>query len=97
MQYSLQVDLGQHYSLWVSFFACYPIPTQLHVLTPLENKPFENTVGKGEIAHNEQISPFPSVFSTHLDNFLAFSSNLKLLSANTFSLKESKIPRLVMG
>ena len=52
---------------------------------------FENTVGKGEIA------PFPTVFSTHLDNFLPFSSNLKLSSANSFSLEESKICHLVMG
>ena len=41
------------------------------------NKPFENTMGKGEIAHNEQFLLFP-VFSTRLDNFLPFSSNLKL-------------------
>ena len=40
---------------------------------------------------------FSQVFSTHLDNFLLFSSNLKLLSANSFSLEESKICRLVMG
>ena len=26
----------------------------------------ENTVGKGEIAHNEQISPFQTVFSKDL-------------------------------
>ena len=43
------------------------------------------------------ISPFPTVFSIHLDNFLPFLSNLKLLSANSFSLEESKICRLVMG
>ena len=66
------------------------------LLTPLGNKPFENTVGKGEIAQRA-ISPFPTVFSTHLDNFLPFSSNLKLSSANSFSLEESKICRLVMG
>ena len=60
------------------------------------NKPFENTVGKGEIAHNEQFLLFP-VFSTHLNNFLPFSSNLKFSSANSFSLEESKICRLVMG
>ena len=43
------------------------------------------------------ISPFTTVFSTHLDNFLPFSSNLKLLSANSFSLEEFKICRLVTG
>ena len=48
---------------------------------------FENTVGKGEI------SPFPTVFSTCLENFLPFSSDLKLLCANSVSLEESKICR----
>ena len=60
------------------------------------NKPFENTVGKGEIARNEQFLLIP-VFSIHLDNFLPFSSNLKLLSADSFSLEESKICRVAMG
>ena len=32
------------------------------LLTPLGNKPFENTVGKGEIARNEQFLPFPQCF-----------------------------------
>ena len=63
---------------------------------PQGKKPFENTVEKGEIAR-KAISPFPTVFSTSLDNFLPFSSNLKLSSANSFSLEESKICRLVMG
>ena len=40
---------------------------------------------------------FSTVFSTRLDNFQPFSSNLKLLSANSLSLEESKICRLVMG
>ena len=61
----------------------YQILTHSHTMTP-----FENTVGKGEI------SPFPTVFFTCLDNFLPFSSNLKLSSA---SLEKSKICRLVMG
>ena len=61
----------------------------------LGNKPFENTVGKGEIAL-QAIPPFPIEFSTGLDNFFPFSSNLKLSSANSFSLEESKICRLVM-
>ena len=63
---------------------------------PLENKPFENTVGKGEIARNEQFLLFP-VFSTGLNTFLPFSSNFKLLSAKSFNLEESKICRVVMG
>ena len=44
------------------------------------------TLGKGEIARNE--------FYTHWENFLPFSSNLKLSSANSFNLEESKICRL---
>ena len=44
----------------------------------------------GEIARNKQFLLLP-VFSTCLDNFLPFLSNLKLLSANSFNLEESKI------
>ena len=57
---------------------------------------FENTGGKGEIARNKP-SPFPTVFSTVVENFLPFLSNLKLSSANPFSLEESKICRLEKG
>ena len=41
-----------------------PFPHTHHrpLLTPLGNKPFENTVGKGEIAHNEQFLLFPQCF-----------------------------------
>ena len=55
-------------SIWTSLKNCRlassPIPTQRHLLTPLGNKPFENTVGKGEIARNEQFLLFHSVFYT---------------------------------
>ena len=34
---------------------------------------------------------FPPVFSTHMENFLPFSSTLKLLSATSYSLEEFKI------
>ena len=56
----------------------------------LQYKSFENTAGKGEIAP----SPFPTVFSTSFENLMPFSSNSKLLSANSFSFEESKICRL---
>ena len=39
-----------------------PFPHNDIFLTPLGNKPFENTVGKGEIARNEQILLFPQCF-----------------------------------
>ena len=38
-----------------------------------------------------------TVFPACLDNFLPFSSNFKLSSANAFSLEQSKICCLVMG
>ena len=74
-----------------------PIPTQWHLLTPLGNKPSENTVGKGEIARNEQFLLFPQCFLPVWIALCHFLSNLKLSSANSFSLEESKIYRLVMG
>ena len=43
------------------------------------------------------ISPFPTVFSTCLGNFVPFSLNLKLSSANSFSLEQSKICCLGKG
>ena len=36
------------------------------------SKSFENTVGKGEIAHNEQFLLFPQCFLSILENFLPF-------------------------
>ena len=43
------------------------------------------------------ISPFPTVFSILLENFLPFSSMLKLSSANSLSLEESTICGLGKG
>ena len=47
-------------------------------------------MGKGEIARNEEFLLFPTVFYTSLENFLQFLSNLKLSSAISCSLEESK-------
>ena len=58
---------------------------------------FRKHCGKRRNCSLRAISPFPTVFSTLLENFLPFSSNLKLSSANSFSLEESKICRLVKG
>ena len=55
----------------------------------------ENTVGKGDIVCDSAISPFPTVFSTHLVNLLPISLNLKLSFANSFTLVKSKICCLV--
>ena len=43
------------------------------------------------------ISPFPTVFPIGLENFMPFSSNLKLSSANSLRLEECKICRLGKG
>ena len=40
---------------------------------------------------------FSTVFSTHLENILSLSTNLKLSSASSFTLKESNICRLGKG
>ena len=61
-------------------------------------KSFENTVGKGEIALNEQIPLFPIVFSIGSENFLpAIFIKLKMPSADSLSLEESKICCLGKG
>ena len=69
-------------------------------IIPFPNKPLFSCVcsssllktllEKEKFACNKQFSPFPK-FSCHLKNFQPFSSNLKLSSAKSFSLDESKI------
>ena len=74
--------------------------THSHTMTPFDapgKQAFRKHCGKRRNCLSEAISPFLTVFSTHLDNFLTFSSNVKLLSANSLSLDQSKICRLVMG
>ena len=75
-----------------------PFPKQALVFMSLQYKSFEITVGKGEIAWTEQflLVTFPTVFSTRLENFLPFSSNLKLSSANSFSLEACQFCHLVV-
>ena len=66
---------------------------------PFPNKPWFLRVcmtGLLKTLREEQFILFP-VFSTLLKNFLPYSSNLKLSSANTFSLERTKICRLGKG
>ena len=67
-----------------------PFPNQTLVFMCQQYTPFENTVGKGEFDRNEQFLLFPQCFLSNLGS-LPFLSNLKLLSANPFSLEASKI------
>ena len=75
----------------------YPFPKQALVFTCLHYQSFENTVGKGEIARNEQFLLFPQCFLLVWRNSLPFSSKLKLSFAKSLRLGESKICRLGKG
>ena len=79
------------------YFFSLTLYKQALVFTCLQYKSFENTVGKGEIARNEQFLLFPQCFFTHSENCLPFSSNMKLLSADSLSLKDSRICRCGKG
>ena len=78
--------------------------THSHTMTPW--RPWGTSLSKTQgkrrncpsraIARHEQFLLFP-VFFIRFDTFLQFSSNLKLSSANSLSLEESKICHLVMG
>ena len=61
-----------------------PIPNKNWFLRVCSTN-LSKTLAKGAI------SPFPAVFSTLMENFLLSPPNLKLSSANSFSLRESKI------
>ena len=74
--------------------------THSHTMMPFDapgKQAFRKHCGKRRNCSLRAISPFPTVFSTGLDNFLPFSSNLKLSSAKSFNSEESKICRLVMN
>ena len=53
---------------------------------------FKTLGGKGEIARNEQFLLFPQCFLS-VGSFMSFSTVLKLSSANSVSLEESKFYR----
>ena len=67
--------------------------THSHTMTPFdapEKQAFWKHCGKRRNCSIRAISPFPTVFSTCLDNFLPFSSNLKLSSADSFQFGSLK-------
>ena len=100
----------QHFLLFPQYFqkffflhcvkSRHRVLTHSHTMTPFdapEKQAFWKHCGKRRNCSLWAISPFPTVFSTRLDNFLPFLSYLILSSANSFSLEESKICHLVMG
>ena len=56
------VGKGEKASKPLSYWVLNPLPNNFYLLTPLGNKPFENTVGKGEITRNKQFLLFPQCF-----------------------------------
>ena len=60
-------------------------------------KSFENTVGKGEIAHDEQFLLFPQCFLPVLRSFCHFHQIWNCFLQNFFSLERSEICRLREG
>ena len=72
-------------------FMLNPLPKQAMVFYVSAVQVFLKLCGKRRNCSIRAISPFPAVFSTHMENFLPFSSNLKLLSANSFDTDASKI------
>ena len=74
-----------------------PFPKQALVFTCLQYNSFENTVGKREIAHIEQFLLYPQCFLPVWRAFFHFNQILKLSTAVSFALEESKICHLGKG
>ena len=65
--------------------------THSHTMTPFDapgNKPFENTVGKGEIARNEQFLLFPQCF---LPAWITFFHFRKILNCRLVMVKQTHL------
>ena len=96
-------DTAFIFHMWILFGArpylisLVPFPKQALVFTCLQYKSFENTVGKGDIARNEQFLLFPQCFQPFLQNCPPFSSDLELLSVNSFNMEVSKFCRFGKG
>ena len=86
----LQRPVNLSMLFWSSF---YPFPNKPWFLRVCGTNLLK-TLREKEKLLVRAISPFHTLFSTVLENFLPFSSNLKLSSANSISLEESKICHL---
>ena len=71
----------------------YPLPEQALAFTCLHHKSIENTVGKGEIARNEQFLLFPPCFLPIWKTYCSFLT-AEISSSDSLRLEESKICRL---
>ena len=61
---------------------CWP-----NCLNPFPNKPWFLRVCRTILSKTLAISLFPTVFSTNLDNFMPFSSNLKCVVCKLFQFR----------
>ena len=92
-----------HFSKWSSedkalvILFLNPFPNKLLFLHVCSSSLLGKFCGKSRNCWQRAISPFSTTFSTLSENFPPFLSNLKLSSAISQSLKESKICRLGKG
>ena len=100
-------QLCDYCSLAVKYYPVYQMTKFLtYFINPFPNKPWflcvciksilKTLQEKEKLLETSNFS-LSTVFSTHLKNFLPFSSKLKLSSATSYSLEESKICCLRKG
>ena len=96
---ALKNTVGKGETIGYQHFLHFPFST-LHkealVVTCLQYKSFENTMGKGEMACSEQFLLFPQCFIHDWITLFQFHYNLKLSSANSFTLSVWKTLKLVV-
>ena len=68
-----------------------PFTPQILILTCQEKTAFENIVGKGEIARNEQFLLFPQCFLHYLISLSPFVHIFDIISLLAVKLEESEI------
>ena len=68
-----------------------PFPNKTWFLHECITSHLKTLSEKEKLLVKRTVSPFPSLFPTHLETFLPFLLSLKLSSANSLSLEESKI------
>ena len=81
----------------ITYFSLNLFPNKPLFLHVCSRNLLKTTRKKEKLLVTSNFSFFHNVFLTRLENFPPFSSNLKLSSANSFSLEESQICRLGKG
>ena len=85
---------NQHFLFFPhAFYPINPFPKKPMFSRVCSKSLFENTMEKGENASNKQFLFFPQSFLPFRITFHDFHQTLKVSSANSFNLEESKICR----